>query len=69
GNVEVWVLWWICQLSVSRQPRSSMEHKKKSLFNNYLFRPQLTPLSQQISQRLLDILRFGYVFSVALEYI
>ncbi|KAF2837788.1 hypothetical protein M501DRAFT_995027, partial [Patellaria atrata CBS 101060] len=31
GNVEVWVLWWICQLSVRCQPRSSMEHEKVSL--------------------------------------
>ncbi|KAF2835309.1 hypothetical protein M501DRAFT_999364, partial [Patellaria atrata CBS 101060] len=31
GAVGVSVLWWIYQLSVRCQPRSSMEHEKVSL--------------------------------------
>ncbi|KAF2836141.1 hypothetical protein M501DRAFT_287708 [Patellaria atrata CBS 101060] len=41
----------------------------KIIWFRYLFYPQTTPLFQQISQRLLAILRFGYLFSVALQYI
>ncbi|KAF2836641.1 hypothetical protein M501DRAFT_996864, partial [Patellaria atrata CBS 101060] len=51
GNVEIWVLWWICQLrlSVRCQPRSSMEHEKVSLHQLFVSSSTYPTISTDIS--------------------
>ncbi|KAF2836160.1 hypothetical protein M501DRAFT_997407, partial [Patellaria atrata CBS 101060] len=49
GNVEVWVLWWICQLSVRCQPRSSMEQEKVSLQQLFVSSSTDSSISTDIS--------------------
>ncbi|KAF2840988.1 hypothetical protein M501DRAFT_1002073, partial [Patellaria atrata CBS 101060] len=49
GNVEVWVLWWICQLSVRCQPRSSMEYEKVSLQQLFVSSSTDSTISTDIS--------------------
>ncbi|KAF2835095.1 hypothetical protein M501DRAFT_999664, partial [Patellaria atrata CBS 101060] len=52
GNVEVWVLWCIYQLSIRCQPRSSMEHEKVSLQQLFLSSSTDSTISTDISTTL-----------------
>ncbi|KAF2836537.1 hypothetical protein M501DRAFT_996729, partial [Patellaria atrata CBS 101060] len=52
GTVEVWVLWWIYQLSVRCQPQSSMEHEKVSLQQLFISSSTDSTISTDISTTL-----------------